>query len=134
MPEEDREQSPRAGNRGEPAPVPVALDLEALLQIQDARPDALTVAAEAEWIERHLAAARRALRADFDPKSLDIFECLLGGERVSHVAVRFKTSDQAVYKIKQRLSKRLAEIIRRSIATEQSRGSSPGRARPDVPG
>lgn len=109
---------------------PITIDIETLLEIVDLRPDALSLAAESEWAERHLGAARRALRADFDPKSLAIFECLLSGERVSHVAARFGTSDQSVYKIKQRVSKRLAEIVLRSIAIEERGESAAGDAGP----
>jgi hypothetical protein len=121
MPENDRDHLPENGNPEGPMPAPIAFDLEALLQVVDLRPDALSLAAEDEWTERHLAAARRALRGDFDPKSLAIFECLLAGEAVSDVAVLFRTSDQAVYKIKQRVTKRLTEIVRRSIAIEERR-------------
>jgi hypothetical protein len=119
MQENEREPEAEAGNRDGSEPAPITFDLEALLQVVDVRPDALSLAAEHEWTERHLTAARRALRGDFDPKSLAIFECLLAGEDVSDVAVLFRTSDQAVYKIKQRVTRRLTEIVRRSIEIEE---------------
>lgn len=126
MPEQDRNRPDGTRKRGQAAAPLTELDLQALLCLQDARPDERDLATEAQWIVRHLGAARRALRADFDASSLAVFECLLAGERVSDVAARFGKSGQAVYKIKQRVRRRLAEIVRRSIAIEQRRESARG--------
>jgi hypothetical protein len=130
MEEHDRDRPTAGEDPPRLPPVPIPIDLESLLQIVDMRADELALAAESEWTERHLAAARRALRSDFDPKSLAIFECLLSGDRVTDVAARFRTSEQSVYKIKQRVSKRLTEIVQRSIAIERSLERAHGRSAP----
>jgi hypothetical protein len=118
MEEHDRERAPE---RAAAARASITFDLELLRDVVDVRPDAAALLCEREWTERHLAAARRVLRTDFDPKSLAVFEQILAGERVAQVAQRFGLSDQAVYKIKQRVAKRLTELVRRSIEIEEHR-------------
>lgn len=70
-------------------------------------------------MSRHWTAAWGAVARDFDAHSLALFSALLTGESVARVAQQFSTSTQAVHKVKQRMTRRLRELVARSIANER---------------
>jgi RNA polymerase sigma factor (sigma-70 family) len=71
-----------------------------------------------EWVRHHYRRALRTLRATHDPRSIEVFQRLLGGAGVRDVAGAFEMSEQAVHKVKQRVRDRLREIIARQLADE----------------
>ncbi len=74
---------------------------------------------EREWRAHHMRRAMRRVRQTFEPRSLIVFDLLLRGMPVSQVAAEVGVSEPAVYKIKERLHKRLREIIAEQVATEE---------------
>lgn len=73
---------------------------------------------EDEWRGFHCRRALKALRRDYDARSLDVFERLLDGQEVAAVARQMDMSEQAVHKVKQRFRERMREIIRRQVEEE----------------
>lgn len=86
--------------------------------VADAGRDAEDAQWEQEWIDHHYRLAMVAVRATFDPRSVQIFDQLLAGAPVATVASAFKTSEQAVHKVKQRIKARLQELIARQVREE----------------
>ena len=66
---------------------------------------------EREWIHHHLRLAMQTLRDTFEPRSLEVFERLLGGDPVKQVAADLGLSTSAVHKIKQRVRHRLKKLV-----------------------
>ncbi len=66
---------------------------------------------EREWIHHHLRLAMQTLRDTFEPRSLEVFERLLGGDPVKQVAADLGMSTGAVHKIKQRVRHRLKKLV-----------------------
>ncbi len=77
---------------------------------------------EREWVRHHYRLAMEAVRAAFDPKSVQIFDRLLAGDSVSRLASGFQTTTQAVHKVKQRIRDRLKELIADQIKQEDDDG------------
>ncbi|MCI0364915.1 MAG: sigma-70 family RNA polymerase sigma factor [Phycisphaerales bacterium] len=73
---------------------------------------------EQEWIDHHCRIAMRAIRATYDPKSVEIFDRLLAGENVQEVAQSYGMSADAVHKVKQRIRDRMKELIAQQIRQE----------------
>ncbi len=73
---------------------------------------------EQEWTDHHYRLAMEGVRATFEPASVEMFERLIAGDPVETVAVGFKTSTQAVHKVKQRIRDRLKELIEAQIRDE----------------
>lgn len=73
---------------------------------------------EREWQSHHLRLAMQTIRATFDEASVSVFERLLAGDSTESVAESFRTTSQAVHKIKQRIRDRMHELIARQIAEE----------------
>ena len=96
-------------------------ELDALVE-RDAHADAShesDVAWEQEWMHHHYRLALVGVRESFEERSVALFERLLAGESVQAVARDCELSEQAVHKVKQRIKKRLAELIRRQIHEEE---------------
>jgi len=60
----------------------------------------------------------QAVREEFEPQSIEVFEALKEGASVEQAAQRFGLSVAAVYKVKQRVRERLRERIAQQIAAE----------------
>ncbi len=73
---------------------------------------------EREWRHHHLRLAMLNVRASYDPRSVEIFECLLAGQTVGQTATAFDVTTDAVHKIKQRIRVRLRELIAAQIREE----------------
>lgn len=71
-----------------------------------------------EWMRHHYRMAMKTIRISFDPKSIEVFDRLLAGELVTHVATSFNLTTQAVHKIKQRIRNRLKIQIAVQIQEE----------------
>ncbi len=79
-------------------------------------PRELEDAWEEEWVWHHYRLGMAKVRLALDPKSLEVFEELLGGRSVAEVAERFGMGVGAVYKIKQRVRDRLRQEIEVQVA------------------
>ena len=66
---------------------------------------------EREWMHHHLRLAMQTLRATFEPRSLDVFGRLMDGDPIDHVAAAFGMTTDAVHKVKQRVRRRLRELV-----------------------
>jgi len=73
---------------------------------------------EQEWVDHHYRLALRTVRATFEPKSVEIFEGLIGGKTVAEAAEEHRLSTQAVHKIKQRIRARMEELIAAQVRDE----------------
>jgi predicted ATPase with chaperone activity len=62
-------------------------------------------------MHHHLRLGMRRIRQTYEPRSVQIFERLLEGDSVRHVAKSFGTSEQAVHKVKQRIRNMLKRVI-----------------------
>lgn len=97
----------------------VRVDPDVLSDLSDPRPSPEESLAEEEWMARHWSVAWRSAERDFDKRSLAMFADLLEGDTVAQVARRHSTSTEAVYKVKQRMTRRLRELVARSIENER---------------
>lgn len=73
---------------------------------------------EQEWVRHHYRLAMKTVRETFEPRSVDMFDRLLAGERVEAVAAEFDTTTQALHKVKQRIRNRLKELIASQVREE----------------
>lgn len=73
---------------------------------------------EEEWVAHHYRLALAAIRESFDERSVAIFERMMAGARVSEVAEQFGTTDEAVYKIRQRIRDRMEALVARQVREE----------------
>ena len=79
---------------------------------------------EREWVRHHYRLAMQGIRATFDLRSVQMFDRLLAGDRVSQLASDFETTTQAVHKVKQRIRDRLKELIADQIKQEDDDGGA----------
>lgn len=77
---------------------------------------------EREWAAHHYRMAIDAVRQGCDPQSVAVFEDLLAGRSVRQVAQERSMSEQAVYKVQQRMRDRLRERIERQVRDEDIGG------------
>ena len=99
---------------------PQALDTAMLSVIpENSSPDELW---EKEWVAHHYRTAMATVRATFEPKSVQIFDRLLAGDSARDAAQAFGTSEQGVRKVKERIRKRLRELIDQQIRDEDQLG------------
>ncbi|MEM7200523.1 MAG: sigma-70 family RNA polymerase sigma factor [Planctomycetota bacterium] len=100
------------------------IDTERWRRIAD---DAAQAEAEAiwqqEWMGEHYRRALETVRQRHRPLTVDIFERVLAGEPVDHVAKRFGTTAAAVHKIKQRIRDQLSATIGEQIEVEDRPGA-----------
>ncbi|MCK6483662.1 MAG: sigma-70 family RNA polymerase sigma factor [Phycisphaerae bacterium] len=73
---------------------------------------------EQEWIDHHYRLAMKKIAATFEPRSVEIFERIVAGERIDDIAAACGTTAQAVHKIKQRIRDRMKELIAAQIREE----------------
>lgn len=73
---------------------------------------------EQEWADHHYRLAMETIKATFEPRSVDVFEQLLGGRTTEQIAAASGMSEQAVHKVKQRIRDRVKELIAQQIAHE----------------
>lgn len=87
---------------------------------EPARPATSEVEAawDQEWEAFHFRRAWGVIQVQFSTAHLDVFNRLLGGDPVRHVAERFDMSEDAVHKVKQRVRDRLREQIAVQVAEE----------------
>ncbi|MCO6439453.1 MAG: sigma-70 family RNA polymerase sigma factor [Phycisphaerae bacterium] len=113
-----------------PNQAPRALDT-AVLAVFQAEVEQDTVW-DQEWVNHHYRLAMQTVRATFEPRSVALFEGLLGGQSAAELADSFGVSAQSVHKVKQRIQKRLGELIAGQIQEEdhtdagESRSESSG--------
>jgi RNA polymerase sigma-70 factor (ECF subfamily) len=88
-----------------------------LVGAADAAPDE-AVAWEQEWVAHHYRLAMQAVRTSFDPRSIELFERSVGGVSVAALAEEYQLSHQAVHKVRQRIRKRMEELISQQIRDE----------------
>jgi RNA polymerase sigma factor (sigma-70 family) len=91
---------------------------EFVTELEDPSPSELDQEWESEWTSHHLRLAMQAVREEFEPQSIEVFEALKEGASVEQAAQRFGLSVAAVYKVKQRVRERLRERIAQQIAAE----------------
>ena len=94
-----------------PNQMPSRLATEMNAVLADPTENATDVLWEQEWVRHHFRLAMMQVRKDFEPRSVNIFERLLDGSPVAAVAREFELSTQAVHKVKQRIRKRMEELI-----------------------
>jgi RNA polymerase sigma-70 factor (ECF subfamily) len=102
-----------------PKNVPQALDTVVLAQAADGT-DEVDAVWEEEWTRHHYATALAALHDTVEAKSVAVFDRLVAGESVEAVATAFGMSTDAVHKIKQRMRKRVQELIEEQIRAEDA--------------
>lgn len=95
-----------------------ALVGEFVCELEDPAAGELDQEWEVEWTDHHLRLAMQAVRTDFEPQSIEVFECLKDGASVEQAAQRFGLSVAAVHKIKQRVRNRLTEQVAEQVAAE----------------
>lgn len=75
---------------------------------------------EQEWVQHHYRLAMESVRRTFEERSVRIFERLLAGASTEEVAAEYELSTQAVHKVKQRIRKRMKELVGVQIAEEEA--------------
>ena len=86
-----------------------------------AEPDtALDEEWESEWMLHHYRTAMETVRRGSDPRSVEVFEQLIGGGSVQDVAQLFSMSRDAVHKVKQRMRDRLKRCIAEQVSEDET--------------
>jgi RNA polymerase sigma-70 factor (ECF subfamily) len=75
---------------------------------------------EREWMHHHYRMALVEVTRSIDPQSVTVFEAILSGQAVRAIAEQMEMSEQAVYKVQQRVRTRLKEQIVRQVRDEDS--------------
>jgi RNA polymerase sigma-70 factor (ECF subfamily) len=94
------------------------LDTAVMAVVPSSDADASDALWEEEWINHHYRLAMKAIRETFDPRSVEVFDRLVNGERVASIAESSGMSIQAVHKVKQRIRNRMQELIAAQIREE----------------
>lgn len=86
---------------------------------------------EREWMNHHYRLALAAVRERVDPASVSALEATLAGKSVPEIARTLAMSEQAVYKVQQRMRCYLKEQIARQVREEDiaNEGTSPNNPR-----
>lgn len=74
---------------------------------------------EREWQDHHLRRALAFVRTTTDAATVVLFQRLLDGESVAELAAAHGVSEEAVYKMKQRMRDRLRRRIADQVAAEE---------------
>ncbi len=101
-----------------PNPADRALDTAVMATVPDEGPDEKDDLWEQEWINHHYRLAMRTIHDTFDKRSVAVFDRLVEGESVETVAQACGMSTQAVHKVKQRIRKRMQELIAAQVRDE----------------
>lgn len=78
-----------------------------------------------EWIAHHYRLALEAIRAEFDPRNLEIFERNVAGESIEALALSCGVSEQSIYSARRRIRERLRELIARQVREEDEPDEPP---------
>lgn len=81
---------------------------------------------EQEWIRHHYRLALETVRQTHDPRSVEVFDRLVSDMPVKDVAAEFAMTEQAVHKVKQRIRKRMQELIEQQILEEDEPDETDG--------
>jgi RNA polymerase sigma-70 factor (ECF subfamily) len=73
-----------------------------------------------EWADHHYRLAMESVRRTFEPRSVAMFDRLLGGASVESVAAEHAVTPEAVHKVKQRIRDRMQELIADQVREEDS--------------
>ncbi|MDX2197902.1 MAG: sigma-70 family RNA polymerase sigma factor [Phycisphaerae bacterium] len=73
---------------------------------------------EAEWVAHHYRLALTAVRRDFEPQSMAVFERCMAGASVQEVMRELGMSEAAVQKARQRVRIRMQELIVEQVREE----------------
>ncbi|MAG56666.1 MAG: hypothetical protein CMJ83_10285 [Planctomycetes bacterium] len=71
-----------------------------------------------EWMLHHYRRAMGTVRRGFEARSVSVFDRILAGDPVQEVATDFDLTVQAVHKVKQRIRRRLQDLVARQVAEE----------------
>jgi RNA polymerase sigma-70 factor (ECF subfamily) len=77
---------------------------------------------EDEWMAHHYRLAMRTIRETFEARSVEIFDRSIAGETVARLAAAFGMSEDAVHKVRQRIKRRMEELIAAQVAQEDDAG------------
>ncbi len=91
-----------------------------LLDTLDNQESLLDTQWERAWVRHHYRHALDELRRVCTPKTLDVFDRLVAGDPVKHVALMFSMSADAVRRVQQRIRDRLRLIIAVQIQLEDT--------------
>jgi len=105
-------RSPRPERRG--------LDTGVVAGLEAPEDEALDREWETEWMHHHYRLAMESVRESSEPKSVEIFEQLLGGKTTDEVAAAFEMTRDAVHKVKQRIRDRLKERVAEQIREDEA--------------
>ena len=98
-----------------------AVELEAVALAQVAEdPADVDAVWEEEWTRYHYRFALATLRRSVEPQSIIVFDRLISGDSVETVAQTMNMTTDAVHKVKQRMRKRLEELIAEQISAEDA--------------
>jgi hypothetical protein len=89
----------------------VIVDQRLVANAADPRPDRLERRIERAWYRHHMRRALMILRRDFNASSVELFECTLRGALVEDLARERGASPQSIYKVQQRLRRRLRDLL-----------------------
>ncbi len=95
-----------------------ALDTAVIATVPDEDPDEKDDLWEREWINHHFRLAMRTIQDTFDRQSVEAFDRLVAGESVANVAQACGMTTQAVHKVKQRIRKRMQELVAAQVREE----------------
>lgn len=82
--------------------------------------DPLEEAWESEWVAHHYRLAMTSVRQTFDARSVEVFDRSVAGAKVAELARVFEMSEQAVYKVRQRIRARMEELIAQQVRDEDA--------------
>lgn len=77
---------------------------------------------EEEWLRHHHRRALQEIRRTHQAQTVEVFDSLLAGQTVEAAAARFGLTPDAVYKIKQRLTRQAKELVEAQIRAEDESG------------
>jgi len=108
--------------RSRPSAAPAPVEDDVLAALAAGGGDASDAAWEEEWIDHHLRTALARVREVASARHVEAFDHLLAGASVREVAGRMAMSEQAVYKVKQRVRDRLRELVLEQLREEDGLG------------
>lgn len=101
---------------------PGALDTDGTDWLADPADQAADCTAAAawqdEWVAHHYRLALHTVRAQFDARSVELFERNVSGESIAILAQAYSISEDAIYKSRQRIRTRLQELIAEQVREE----------------
>ncbi len=107
-----------SGYFSRPNPADRALDTALMATVPSEDPDEKDDLWEQEWVNHHYRLAMKTIHATFDKRSVEVFDRLVEGESVATVAEACEMSTQAVHKVKQRIRKRMQELVAAQVREE----------------